>query len=441
MDPQLTFFQRHFTKPISPDPEKIHHPDNRRFSFLSRGAFLVGAAMVLLLLGIIAAAVAVTFDNKHQTDDPTGDMIHTDPRSPIRLALLENFPDPTLVLKDGTYYAFATNNAAGIIDRPKNFTERELGVSNVQIATSKDFINWTLLDFERDPLPKVGEWVTHGVTKGKIQIPKSQVWAPGIIKRDTDNKYVMYYSANKHAEDNKTESARVPVKGRHPPPHCIGAAVSETDDPAGPYTPAPDLLACHLDQGGAIDAQPFRDTDGTLWIAYKIDGNNIGHGGSCGNTVAPIMPTPIKLQRMKPDGLTKDGEEITILDRIESDGPLVEAPVLAKSPEGIYFLFYSSGCTRAPTYDLKYATADTITGPYVRAAKPLLKTGTYGLLAPGSADVLADGNGGFDMVFHARVRAPQGGVRAMFTTKLRFEGREVQMVRANSTLEGGEVRT
>ncbi|KAI7231970.1 hypothetical protein KC352_g15243, partial [Hortaea werneckii] len=140
MDPQLTFFQRHFTKPISPDPEKIHHPDNRRFSFLSRGAFLVGAAMVLLLLGIIAAAVAVTFDNKHQTDDPTGDMIHTDPRSPIRLALLENFPDPTLVLKDGTYYAFATNNAAGIIDRPKNFTERELGVSNVQIATSKDFI-------------------------------------------------------------------------------------------------------------------------------------------------------------------------------------------------------------------------------------------------------------------------------------------------------------
>ena len=119
----------------------------------------------------------------------------------------------------------------------------------------------------------------------------------------------------------------------------------------------------------------------------------------------------------------------------------VEAPVLAKSPEGIYFLFYSSGCTRAPTYDLKYATADTITGPYVRAAKPLLKTGTYGLLAPGSADVLADGNGGFDMVFHARVRAPQGGVRAMFTTKLRFEGREVQMVRANSTLEGGEVRT
>ncbi|KAK4549157.1 hypothetical protein LTR36_007615 [Oleoguttula mirabilis] len=427
MGDHLSFWQRHFTKPIDKDPEKYYSSTNRRFAFLSRGSIIAAVAMLLLLLGVIAAAVAVTLDHPHvrapEVSSPQG--------APIRAAIFDNFPDPQLWYNNGTYYAFATNNAAGILQQPANATSYEYGTSNIQIATSTDFLNWTLQPSIDDPLPKTGEWVTQGMTLIKPSIPKANVWAPGIIQRPTDNKFIMYYSADKASLHNGTESAHVP--GRHPPPHCIGAAVSETDDPAGPYKPVATALACPIDQGGAIDPAAFQDHDGTLYVTYKIDGNNIGHGGLCGNTKAPIVQTPIKLQKMHPDGTTKDGNETTIMDRIKADGPLVEAPALVRSHEGIYFLFFSSGCTRSPTYDVKYATAQNITGPYERAQYPFLQTGDWGLLAPGSVGVHDDGNGGFNMAFHARVTAPQGNIRAMFTTKLEFNGRVATMVRDNGT--------
>ncbi|EMD00306.1 glycoside hydrolase family 43 protein, partial [Baudoinia panamericana UAMH 10762] len=290
-------------------------------------------------------------------------------------ALDANFADPSIWYKNGTWYAFATNNAAGILQQSNTSAAYEYGASNVQLATSPDFVNWTLLDARSDPLPVVGDWVTQGLTSSFPRIPRANVWAPAIIQRPTDNKYVLYYSANMN---NGT-----PAGWNHPIPHCIGAAVSRGQDPAGPYDPLDDPLACPILQGGAIDAAGFQNTNGTLYVVYKVDGNNIGNGGLCGNTVNPIVPTPLMLQKMRSDGVTTDGNPVQILDRIAADGPLVEAPALVRSSEGIYFLFYSSGCTRSPSYDVKYATATHVNGPYVRASSPLLRTGSWGLSAPG----------------------------------------------------------
>ena len=76
----------------------------------------------------------------------------------------------------------------------------------------------------------------------------------------------MYYSATTNADTSK---------------HCVGVAVSKTV--TGPYTPVGSTaLICPLSQGGAIDASGFSD-NGNRYIVYKIDGNSIGHGGSCGN--------------------------------------------------------------------------------------------------------------------------------------------------------------
>lgn len=124
------------------------------------------------------------------------------------------------------------------------------------------------------------------------------------------------------------------------------------------------------------------------------------------------------LQKMHLNGTTASGAAITILDRTDIDGPLVEAPNIIRSDEGIYFLFFSSGCTRAPTYDLKYAWAHNVTGPYTRASKPLLQTGDWELLAPGSVGIHRNENGAFNMAFHARVITEFGRVRAMFTSHL-----------------------
>lgn len=135
---------------------------------------------------------------------------------------------------------------------------------------------------------------------------------------------------------------------------------------------------------------------------------------------------------MKSDGTTRDGEPIKILDRIASDGPLVEAPQIIRSAEGIYFLFFSSGCTRDPSYAVKYATSKHLAGPYKRADDTLLQTGDWGLQSPGSVGIHEDGKGGWNMAFHARVyKADLGGVRAMFTTKLELNGRIATLVRGD----------
>lgn len=440
---QLSTFQKYFTRPVDLDPEKVYMKENRRFGFRTPGFLLAAGTMLVILLAVIAAAVALTVDRRdhqHQHPSEAGGPVPPAPpppsnSSPIRVALLDNFPDPCLWYNKGIYYAFATNNAAGILAQPTNYTIYDYGTSNVQIATSSDFVTWELLNATHDPLPVTGTWSTQGLTKTKPHLPKGNVWAPGLLQRPSDNKFVMYYAADKADPQNDTLAATVPAAdGRHPPPHCVGAAVSQGLDPAGPYEPLNETLACPVDQGGAIDPAGFQDVDGSLYVVYKVDGNNIGHGGLCGNTKAPIVPTPIMLQKLLSDGTTPSGNAVQLLDRDSSDGPLIEAPDLVRSQEGIYFLFFSSGCTRSPTYDVKYATATQVDGPYVRAKEPLLKTGDYGLLAPGSVGVHGDGDGGWAFAFHARVSVQgMGRIRAMFTSKIVFRGHNATLMRNNST--------
>ncbi len=116
---------------------------------------------------------------------------------------------------------------------------------------------------------------------------------------------------------------------------------------------------------------------------YKVDGNAIGHGGSCGNTVEPIVPTPIMMQQVGLDGHTKIGSPFQILDRGQYDGPLIEAPNLIKAPDGTFILFFSSNCYSTTLYDISYATSANLKGPYTKSSAPLLVTGNYGLTAPG----------------------------------------------------------
>lgn len=426
---QLSFFQRHFTKPVAPtaDPEKTRHAGDRRFSFASKGFLISTAAIALMLFGIIAAAVVLTIGRHRAQGADDFPVLHA---KPVRLAIQDNFPDPALYYENGTWYAVATNNAAGVLFlHGANATKNSIafGQENVQMATSTDFINWNLVGLAHQPLPTTGAWaqrrVKHPANEPK---PLSSTWAPAMIKRD-DGRYVMYYSATWAGE---YPYKRINGRPTHPQPHCVGAAVSLSFDPAGPYEPLAEPLACPIKEGGAIDPEVIRDIDGSLWVTWKVDGNNVGLGGSCGNTISPQAPTPIMIQKMEADGVTPvEGTLTQILDRTAADGPLVEAPALVRTHEGKYFLFFSSGCTRSPSYSVKYAVADKITGPYVRASETLLKTGTFGLEAPGSVGIAADDDGGYRMAFHAR--SPNkliGRVRKMYTTTLQFTGDIVKLV-------------
>lgn len=200
--------------------------------------------------------------------------------------------------------------------------------------------------------------------------------------------------------------------------HCVGAAVA--NEAGGPYIPLPEPFACDLSIGGNIDASGFVDSDGSRYVLYKVDGNSLGNGGDCGNTIPPLTPTPIMLQEVEADGITSIGEPVEILDRDDSDGPLIEAPSLILR-DGIYYLFFSSHCFTSPKYDVRYATSESLTGPFTKAEEPLLITGDWGFDAPGGATVSDDGK---TIMFHANCAAG----RCSFIGELSYNGTIVSVV-------------
>jgi hypothetical protein len=264
-----------------------------------------------------------------------------------------DFPDPAVFQDaDGTWYSFATNSNGKHVQAAKApFAEGP----------------WTWLDVELLP---DGEWTTGFNT-----------WAPD-IRRVEDGSYVMYYS------------------GEHPQGagrHCVGVATASTI--LGPYAAKPTPFACPLEQGGAIDPSGFLDTaSGRRYVTYKVDGNAVGNGGDCNNGVEPLVSTPLVLQEVAADGVTTVGDPVQILDRAAEDGPLVEAPSIVRAADGRYVLFYSSHCFTSPNYDVKYAFADSVAGPYVRSGRSLLRSGDFGLVSPGGATSVDAGN---KIVFHA----------------------------------------
>lgn len=68
-------------------------------------------------------------------------------------------------------------------------------------------------------------------------------------------------------------------------------------------------------------------------------------------------------------------------------------------------------------------------GPYIRAPRPLLRSGDWGLDAPGSPSIVKNHmDEGYLMFFHSRKQTAQGGVRALSFAKLYLEGRHARLV-------------
>jgi len=300
-----------------------------------------------------------------------------------------NFQDPSVVQQsDGSYVAFS-----GVNGNPPGI--------NVLVATSPDFASWTIRS-GYDALPSLPSWAAS----------PPHVWAPDVTQLENGN-FVLYYSV---------AMAETPSK------HCVAAAYASSAE--GPYTPVQNPLFCDLEDGGAIDADGFMDpATKRQYIVYKVDGNSVGHGGACGNTVAPVAPTPLNLQEVSPDdGYTFIGGLNTILLNDASDGPDIEAPSLAyDSNTGLYILLYSSGCFTQTPYNIRYATSTSIYGPYTKQPNSFLVTGSTSanVYIPGGIDITKDSK---KAVFHGDVNmgwfAGDGSLRqrAMYAIDLDFSG-------------------
>ena len=234
--------------------------------------------------------------------------------------LKTNFPDAHIVEHNGEYIAYATN--AGI---------------NLPMATSRDLISWSLVVDPAKPgkrldgMPVLAPWVKEGFT-----------WAPEVMK--VGQRWLLYYTANHRKRDVQ----------------CIGLAVA--DNPKGPFRDrSTNPLVCQFDLGGTIDANPFRDVDGKLYLYYKSDGNRVGKG------------TVIWGQRLTPDGTSVSGAPVALVkDDQNWEMKLVEAPAMVPSPKG-YQLFFSAAYygwndnDRLSPYATGYATCSGPLGPCVDA--------------------------------------------------------------------------
>jgi beta-xylosidase len=242
---------------------------------------------------------------------------------------------------DGTYRAYGTNDAD----------------SNVPTLTSDDLVDWSAGE---DALPELGPWAVEGKT-----------WAPEVLALD-GGRYVLYYTAN-----DLDLGAQ-----------CVGRAVAEA--PEGPFRDdSRDPLVCQTDEGGSIDASPFRDEDGTLWLLWKNDGN------CCGED------TYLYSQRLSPDGLRLVGER-TRLARQDAawEGSLVEAPTLWREGGGL-FLFYSANDYGSDRYAVGYATCESPAGPCEDARENPILTTRCEAVGPGHQALVRDADGDTWILYHA----------------------------------------
>jgi beta-xylosidase len=248
---------------------------------------------------------------------------------PLAPVLRVDFPDPFILPHDGRFFAYATNTSKG----------RE----NVQMASSTDLVSWEPVKDRKNPkqlhdaMPVLPAWVKRGHT-----------WAPEVLKTETG--FVLYFTAR----DKKT--------GRQ----CVGTAVSA--DPLGPFTSsAARPLVCQEELGGTIDASPFRDADGQLYLYFKNDGN------------AVKKPTEIFAQRLSRDGLSLTGEPVSLL---RNDKPweahAIEAPTMVRTSGGYTMLFSANDFgwqkhRRLSPYAVGYARCEGPMGPCVDAPEnPIL---------------------------------------------------------------------
>lgn len=263
-------------------------------------------------------------------------------RNPV---LRSDFPDPHIIEVDDTYYAYATNGSG----------------KNVQLAISSDLIKWEL---RTDAMPALGRWVRLG---------NPMVWAPEVIQ--IGEQFVLYYTAHDKASDKQ----------------CVGVAVAAK--PEGKFKDPNDTpLVCQASEGGTIDASPFRDADGKLYLYYKNDGN-------CCN-----QATYLYVQELAPDGLTLVGEPVRLVrnDR-QWEGGVVEAPTMWRHEER-YYLFFSANNYGGLEYAVGYATCETPLGPCEDAAEnPILASAIEQpplVIGPGHQTIVADSDGETWLVYH-----------------------------------------
>jgi beta-xylosidase len=279
-----------------------------------------------------------------------------------------DFPDPSIMLVNGTYWAFATGSAG----------------RNLQVTRSADLTRWSA---PVDPLPVLPAWASPGLT-----------WAPGVVQQGTT--FLMYYTVHSRSLNRQCISVATTTDLRRP----------FTDNSVGP-------LICQADHGGSIDPNPYVDpASGNLYLLWKSDDNALGTG----------HPTNIWGQQLAPDGRSMAGGTAPSLLLTQSAGwqsPSAEGPTVLWQG-GRYYLFYGANNYDTARSAIGFATSTTLLGAYAdqSVAAPWLAT-RGSAQGPQGPAVFVDAAGRLRMAFAAWygvVGYENGGGRSLWIGNLGF---------------------
>jgi glycosyl hydrolase family 43 len=277
-----------------------------------------------------------------------------------------DFPDPSISLFDGTYYAYSTQS----------------GFANVPAATSTDGVNWTPVGGLIFPTLPV--WAEFGFT-----------WAP-TVERNVSGQYVMFYTARDIASGLQ----------------CIGRAVSLS--PTGPFVDS-DLgpVICQTNVGGSIDPDIFTDSNGNSYLTWKSDGNS-------NSVVAGLWSQPLDSSF----DLVGTPSLLLINGGQAWQGSIVEGPAMDEI-DGTYYLFYSGNDFNSASYAIGYTTCSGPLGPCANTTfNPVLNT-SEGMAGPGGETFFTGPEGQSLMGFAAwpgAVGYQNGGHRALYVAQLGVSG-------------------
>lgn len=217
--------------------------------------------------------------------------------------------DPFVLLVDGTYYHYATNDPDGY---------------HVQVST--DLIHW--------------EDRGYCLHKNDVQGEK-WFWAPEILA--THGKYYMVYTADEH----------------------LGLAIA--DAPTGPFV---QKKKGWLSERHAIDGHLEVGADGCVYLYYvRFDGGNVIYGTKLAETVDEF----VALAEAGELAIGEEVRLLAAEEPWETHmGKVAEGPFILQHG-GKYYLTYSANDYQSPLYAVGYAVSDTPLGTYKKyAGNPIL---------------------------------------------------------------------
>ena len=233
-------------------------------------------------------------------------------------------------------------------------------IYSIQYATASqdDLGAWTYADADAFPDDGFPSWANSN---------NGYTWAPAVM--NIGGTFTMYYTARDISANTQ----------------CIGRATSASA--AGPFSDSSDSpFVCQNSLGGTIDAQPFQDTDGSLYLLYKNDGNSIG------------IPTGIWIQQLSSDGSALEVAAIMLVTSGSAwDHGIVEGPYLQTCQGDKYCLFFSGSYYASCSYSVGVATASAVTGPYTKDASNPVLSSTGAVCGPGG-ESLFDASGPYSAI-------------------------------------------